>query len=146
MSFLTRYPGQIIIAESPEDIVFGTVMLGDAYGQVISASVVRDADIEELMAAGSIYAALLSNPNFQFKFKTSFRNNVTPPGFAELINFPFAGIKGRIMPPITVDWEEKGHRGLSIEAKSWDAFAGSQQGGGNAYTFNGTTYTPIADA
>lgn len=145
MSFLTRYPGQIIIAESPADIVFGTVMLGDAYGQVISATVSREADVEELMAAGSIYAALLSNPNFQFKFKTSFRNDVTPPGFAELITFPFAGIKGRIMPPIVVDWEEKGHRGLSIEAKSWDAFEATNQGGGSAYTFNGSVYTPIAD-
>lgn len=143
MSFTTRYPGQIIIAESPEDIVFGTVMLGDTYGRVISASVVRDADIEELIAAGSIYACLLSNPNFQFKFKTAFSDDVTPPSLAELITFPFAGIQGRILPPITVDWEEKGHRGLSIEAKSWDKFSATNQGGGSAYTFDGSTYTSM---
>ena len=143
MALTTRYPGQIIIAESPADIVFGTVMLGASYGQVLSASVVRDADIEELVAAGSVYAVIMSNPNFQFKFKTSFRNNVTPPGFAELITFPLAGIQGRILPPITIDWEEKGHRGLSIEAKSWDKFATTNQGGGNAYTFDGTTYTAL---
>lgn len=143
MSFTTRYAGQIIIAESPADIVFGTVMLGDTYGQVISASVVRDADIEELQAAGSVYAVLMNNPNFQFKFKTSFRNDVDPPSLAELITFPFAGISGRVLPPITVDWEEKGHRGLSIEAKSWDKFAAVNAGGGNAYTFDGTVYTPL---
>lgn len=143
MALTTRYPGQIIIAESPADIVFGTVMLGNVYGQVISATVVRDADIEELQAAGSVYAVLMSNPNFQFDFKTSFRNDVTPPGFAELLNFPLAGIQGRIMPPIQIEWEEKGHRGLSIKAKSWDRFEAVNQGGGNAYTFDGTTYTPL---
>ncbi len=142
MSYLTRYPGQIIIAESPADIVFGTVMLGTTYGRVLSASVTREADVEELVAAGSVYAVLMSNPNFQFKFKTAFANSVVPPDLADLITFPFAGLKGRILPPITVDWEEKGHRGLSIEAKSWDKFAATNQGGANAYTFDGTTYTP----
>jgi hypothetical protein len=143
MSFLTRYPGQIIIAESPADIVYGTVMLGDTYGKVISASVVRDADIDELLAAGSIYAVMLTNPNFQFKFKTMFDDSVDPPSLAELITFPFAGLQGRVLPPITVDWEEKGHRGLSIEAKSWDKFAATNEGGGNAYTFDGTSYSPL---
>lgn len=143
MSFTTRYPGQIVIAESPADIVFGTVMLGNAYGRVLSASVTREADIEELLAAGSVLAVILSNPNFQFKFKTTFSNDVTPPDLAELITFPFAGIQGRILPPISVEWEEKGHRGLSIEAKSWDKFAATNEGGGNAYTFDGTTYTPL---
>ena len=143
MSFLTRYPGQIIIAESPANIVFGTVMLGDVYGEVISASVVREADTSELEAAGSILAAILSNPKFQFEFKTMFRDNVTPPSLAELITFPFAGIKGRVMPPISVEWSDNGHRMLSIKSTSWDAFAATNEGGGNAYTFDGTTYTPI---
>ena len=51
MSFLTRYDGQIIIAESPSDMVFGTVMLGDTYGEVISANIIRAADVEEEVAA-----------------------------------------------------------------------------------------------
>jgi hypothetical protein len=146
MSLTTRYPGkQIIIANSPENIVMGTVMLGNLYGEVISASVVRDGDIEELEAAGSILACIIRNPSFQFKFETTFRLDVVPPGFAELITFPLAGIKGRVLPPITVKWEEKGHRGLSIEAKSWDQFSGTNQGGGNAYTFDGASYTAIVD-
>lgn len=143
MSFLSRYDGQIIIANSPENMVFGTVMLGDVYGEVISASVAREADLEEVMAAGSLLAAILNNPKFSFKFKTMFRLDVAPPGLAELITFPFAGIKGRVLPPIQVDWEESGHRQLSIEATSWDTFAATNQGGGNAYTFDGTTYTPL---
>jgi hypothetical protein len=145
MSLTTRYPGQIFIADSPENIVFGTVMLGNLYGEVISATVTREGDIEELEAAGSILACIISNPNFQFKFETMFRLDVIPPGFADLITFPLAGIKGRVLPPIGIKWEQKGHRGLTIEAKSWDKFADTNQGGGNASIFDGITYTPIVD-
>ena len=143
MAFTTRYDGQIIIAENPEDMVFGTVMLGDLFGEVISANIAREADVEEIMAAGSLLAAILSNPKFQFTFETMFRADIDPPGLAELLTFPFAGISGRIMPPITIKWEEKGHRGLSIQATSWDAFQATNDGGGNAAEFDGTIYTPI---
>ncbi len=146
MAFNTRYDGQIVIANSPSDMVFGTVMLGDVFGEVISANIAREADVEEVMAAGSLLAAILTNPKFQFEFETMFRNDIDPPSLAQLITFPFAGIKGRVMPPIAVKWEEKGHRGLSIKATSWDSFSVNNQGGGNAYTFDGTTYTPIVDA
>jgi hypothetical protein len=71
---------------------------------------------------------------------------VDPPSLAQLITFPFAGLKGRVMPPISVKWAEKGHRGLSIKATSWDAFSATNQGGGSAYTFDGSIYTPISDA
>lgn len=146
MAFTTRYEGkQIIIANDPANMVFGTVMLGDVFGEVISASVAREADLEEVMAAGSLLAAILNNPKFQFTFETMFRLDIDPPGLAELLTFPFAGIKGRVMPPITVKWEDKGHRGLSIQATSWDAFATTSQGAGAASTFDGTTYTGIVD-
>jgi len=143
MAFTTRYDGQIVIADSPDDMVFGTAMLGNAYGEVISATILREADVNEVLAAGSLLAAILSNPKFQFEFETMFRESVEAPGFAELIEFPFAGISGRIMPPISVKWGENEHRTLSIKATSWDNFA-ENEGGGNAYEFNGTVYTPLA--
>lgn len=144
MALTTRYQtNQIVIADNPSNMVFGTAMLGRTYGEVISASVAREADLEEIIAAGSILAAVLTNPKFTFKFKVMFRANVTPPGLAELITFPLANISGRILPPITIDWEEKGHRQLSIEATSWDGFSASS-GGGTAYRFNGTTYNSIS--
>lgn len=145
MAFTTRYQGQIIIAEAPEDIVFGTVMLGDIFGEVESANVTREADVEELLAAGSILAAILKNPKFQFEFETMFRGDVQPPSLAELIEFPFAGISGRVMPPIGVKWSVNGHRMLTIKSTSWDRFAATNEGAGTAYEFDGTIYTPIAD-
>lgn len=143
MSFNTRFEGQIILAPNPADMVFGTVMLGDLFGEVTSASIVRAADLEEVKAAGSVFAAIMSNPKFEFEFETTFRNSVNPPGLGDLLQFPFAGIKGRVLPPITIKWSENGHRGLSIKATSWDNFQAVNQGGGNAYTFDGTLYTPL---
>jgi len=147
MALTTRYPGQIVIAENPSNIVFGTVMLGNVYGTVESASVTRQADIKEVEAAGGILLAIiLSKPDFAFKFKVLFSDDKTPPDFAELIQFPFAGIQGRVLPPIVIDWEKSGHRMLSIEAKSWDSFAGYNQGGGNASRYESGVYTPIGSA
>lgn len=146
MAFTTRYDGQIIIAANPSDMVFGTVMLGDVYGEVISANLTREADVERVQAAGSLLAIILTDPMFKLDLETMFRADVDPPSLAELIAFPLAGIKGRVLPPIQLGWEEKGHRKLNITAESWDAFSATNQGGGNAYTFDGETYTPIVDA
>lgn len=143
MALTTRYPGEIVIANNPANLIFGTVMLGNAYGSVESATVSREADMEEIEAAGgNLLAVILKKPNFAFKFKTLFSADVTPPDLAALITFPLAGIKGRVLPPITIDWEKAGHRQLSIEAKSWDAFAAVEQGGGNVYTYENGIYTP----
>lgn len=135
MSFTTRYPGEIVIAQSAQNIVFGTVMLGDVFGKVESASVTREADIAEVEGAGgNLLAVILRNPKFSFKFKVLFSADVTAPGLADVISFPFAGISGRVMPPITVEWEKAAHRMLSIEATSWDSFGGT--GAGNLVTLN----------
>lgn len=147
MALTTRYPGEIVIAESADNLIFGTVMLGSTYGRVESASVSKEADIEELKVAGNkLLAVIMSNVHMAFKFKALFDDEAAEPDLAELITFPFAGIQGRILPPITVEWEKSGHRMLNIEAKSWDAFNATNDGGANGYTFNGTVYTPIVDA
>ncbi len=145
MSFNTRYDGQIVIANNPSDMVFGTVMLGDVFGEVISANLTREADVERVRAAGSLLAVILVDPLFKLELETMFRADVDPPTLAQLIAFPFAGIKGRVMPPISVKWEERGHRGLSINLESWDSFAANNEGGGNAFQFDGEIYTPIVD-
>ena len=143
MSYTSRYTGEIVIANSPTNLAFGTVMLGTTYGTVESASVSRDADVAELEAAGgSILAVILRKMSFAFKFKVLFSLDKSAPDFADLITFPFAGIQGRVMPPIAVEWEKGGHRMLSIEAKSWDSFSANNQGGGNVYTYEGGVYTP----
>lgn len=145
MSLTTRYAGEIVISDNPANLIFGTVMLGSAFGSVESASIAREADMEKLKAAGGkLLAVILSDPMFSFTLKTLFRADITPPDLADLIVFPLAGIKGRVLPPITIDWEKTGHRMLSIKAESWDSFSATEQGGGNAYTYTNGIYTPKA--
>lgn len=146
MSLNTRYPGEIVIANTPSNLIFGTVMLGDTYGQVVSAGVTREADVEELMRPGGLLGVILRNPKFKLKLKTLFAADTVPPSLAELVTFPLAGIQGRVMPPIQIDWEEKGHRMLSIEVTSWDGFSATNMGGGSAATYVDDSYTAIVDS
>lgn len=146
MAFTTRYDGQIIIAEDPSAMVFGTVMLGDTFGECISANITREADVEKVKAAGSLLAVIMSDPLFKLELETMFRDDIDPPSLAQLVTFPLAGIKGRVVPPIGISWAEGQHRKLKIAVESWDAFSATNQGGGSAYTFDGTTYTAISDA
>ena len=143
MSFNTTYPGEIVIANNATNLVYGTAMLGDAFGKVLSASVARDADKVILEAQGSILAVVLRNPSFAFKFKVIFSADVDPPGLGDLVTFPLAGIQGRVWPGASIEWEEKGHRQLSLEVSSWDSFAATNQGAGSAYSYEGGVYTPM---
>lgn len=124
MALTSRYPSHITIADDPANIIFGTCMIGTSYGQVESATVKRAGDVEELKACGNkLLAAIISNTHFELTLKTLFTADVTPPGLAELIDFPLAGVTGRILPPIDIEWEKAGQRMLSITAKSWDCLS-----------------------
>lgn len=136
MALTTRYPGEIIIADSPDNIVFGTCMLGSTYGQVESAQIKRGSDLEELKGCGNkLLAAIMSNFNFELTMKVLFTTDVDPPDLGELIDFPLAGIQGRIVPSIDIDWENAGQRMMSITAKSWDVLG--TNGAGSAKSFDG---------
>ena len=144
MALTTRYPAEIIIAETPENIIFGTAMLGETFGQVISATVSRDGDTTEIeKGGGQIMAFILSKMRFDFTFDVLFTAEAVPPDMAALITFPLAGIKGRVLPPIEIKWEQKGQRMLTIKATSWDAFSATNEGGGNASSYSAGTYTDL---
>ncbi len=142
MALTTRYPGQIVIAESVSNLEWGTVMLGTTYGSLESATVTRDGDLEKLQkAGGKLLAVIMSNMLFKLDMKCLFSSDVTPPDVGDLVTFPLAGIKGRVLPGIKIDWEKDGHRMLSFSCESWDSFSSTNQGGGNAYTYEGGTFT-----
>lgn len=129
MSINTRYPGEIIIADDPDNIIFGTAMLGDEYGSVESASVTRDADRTEIeKSGGKLLALVLSKARFDLKFDVLFTADKEAPDMADEILFPLAGVKGRILPPIELKWEKKGQRMLSITATSFDNFGNGGAG------------------
>lgn len=141
MALGTQYPGYISIAESPENIEFGTCKIGNDFGEVKSASVKRTADKEELgNCNGALLAAILKNPRFELSLKTLFTLDVSPPGIGERIAFPLVGVTGHILD-VSVEWEESGGRMLSIEATRWDSIGGNPQ----AKYFDGSEWTAITD-
>jgi hypothetical protein len=143
MSLTTTFPDHIVIADSPENIVFGTCMLGETFGSVESASIKRASDLEELKGCGNkLFAAILSNPRFEMTLKTLFTTGATEPVLGGTIDFPIGGIKGRILD-WSVDWEKAGQRMLNITATSWDHL--SVSGSGYAVYYNpGVDFVSIA--
>lgn len=143
MSLTTRFPGEVIIADSPENVVFGTCMLGSTYGSVESASVKRNADLEEIKkCGGALLAAIAHNAHFELTMECLYTADVDPPGIGDLITFPIAGVQGRVLPGAEIKWEKAGQRMLSITAKSWDALS-TNSGAGAAKSYDGTTYTDL---
>ena len=135
MSLETKVPGYIVIADDPQNIEFATCQLGNEFGSVESASVKRTADIEELeKCGGNLLAVVMKKLRFEMTLKTLFTSDVTAPGLGEKINFPLAGITGRVMG-VDVDWEKSGQKMLSIEVSSFDSFV-DNYGAGDAYSFS----------
>lgn len=137
MSLSTTYTGPIQISENSANIVFGTVQvraaIGNAFGNVISASLNRTADQELFnQENGSLLACILRNPRFEFSVRTNFSamSGVVAPGLGETIAFPLAGVVGRIMS-VSPEWGETANRQISIEATAWDSMANP-----NAYYLN----------
>ncbi len=102
--------------------VIGTAMLGEAFGMVKRASIVRTGEREEIKDdAGVLRVLLINNPGFTLMLECCFDAAVTPPGLLEQITLPYVGVVGRVMEGVSLLWEEGGERGLSIPVAQWDA-------------------------
>jgi hypothetical protein len=140
MALAAQYPGHIVIADDPQNIIFGTCQVGDEFGEVKSASVKRTADKEDLAnAKGSLKAAVLRNPRFELTLETLFTADVAAPGLGEQIAFPLVDVVGRILD-VEVKWEDASGRMLSITATKWDSLNGE-----TAEHFDGNTWTDVED-
>ncbi len=122
-------------------LVVGSAMLGDDFGMVVTATVTRDGEKEEIEAAGgNLRAVVMKKLKFELEMECIFDSTVTPPGIFDAITLPFAGVEGRVMKA-SIKWERGKERMLSISATSWDALEGAA-----AYTLNTATGTFTAIA
>jgi len=102
--------------------VIGTIMLGEAFGTVKRATVVRTGEREEIKDdAQTLRVLLINNPGFTLVLECCFDAGVTPPGLLETIVLPYVGVSGRVMEGVSLMWEEGGERGLSIPVAQWDS-------------------------
>lgn len=140
MALATQYPGFIVIAEDPQNIIFGTCQISDAFGEVKSAGIKRTADKEELdNAKGALKAAILKKPRFELTLKVLFTAEKDAPGIGEQIVFPLVEVVGRILD-VSIDWEDNTGRMMTLTATKWDSLTGE-----TAETYDGSAWTPIVD-
>jgi hypothetical protein len=115
-------------------IVWGTMMLGDDFGEIQSASVKRTADKKEIEnGAGNLRAFLLTKARFELSFEVLFDSDVAAPGLMDAIDFPLVAVTGRVLD-VTPKWEKGKERLLTIEASYWDSLAAA-----TLYTLNPVT-------
>lgn len=119
MGLDTQYPENLLIGD--DAVVWGTAMLGTAFGQVKSASLDRNADQQQILNGNTTLRALiLTNPRTALSLTTTFDEDVTAPGLGEEVSFPLVGVTGRITS-VKPAWSENGARELQIEASHWDS-------------------------
>lgn len=122
MAFETNIPSHVLIGD--ENVVFGTIELADAYGEVVSATVSREADLVEVEnRVGGLKAAILNKPRFELEMEVQFDAAVALPELGGSIAFPFASIRGRIMGGIQLVWSNKAAKMVKFKATHWDSMA-----------------------
>lgn len=122
MSFNTNIPGHVLIGD--EDIVFGTVMLGEDFGEITKCDLERTGkQIEIENNRNGLRALIIANPGFSLNLETTFDASVEPPAIGDPITFPYAGVIGRVLEGAKITWESKGSRKLSFKAAHWDSMA-----------------------
>lgn len=137
MSFSATFGDHLLIEGAAT--VFGTAMLGAAFGTVKSARLQRTGNVVELEdGAGALRAVIIANPGLQLTLECAFDRTVAPGPFA-VIQFPLLGIAGRVMPGVEITWELGGERGLRISVSQWDSLVNS-----TAYRVNPVTGDEIA--
>lgn len=134
MSFNTNIPGHILIGD--DNIVFGTAMLGNDFGQIATCNLQRTGNkVEVENNAGGLRAVIIANPGFELDLEVQFSSDVEVPAMGDPIVFPLAGVQGRVMEGASIKWSAKGTRMLSFKASYWDSM-------GTPVTVDGvTTYT-----
>ena len=100
---------------APYTGIVGTAMLGEAYGVIKRATVVRTGKRVEIVDdAETLRLLIINNPGFTLTLECCFDVGISPPGLMDAFTIPYIGVTGRVMEGTTLMWEEGGERGLSI--------------------------------
>lgn len=105
-----------------DDIIIGTCMLGDDFGQILSADLERTADTREIKdCLDRLKALLMTNSGFKYTFTALFpASGTAEPEIGDLIELPYIETTGIVMPGTKIAWSAGGERAITIVAQSWD--------------------------
>ncbi len=124
-TLMTFYPNDVLLLGSAQPVI-GTAMLGEAYGVIKRATVVRTGKRVEIVDdAETLRLLIINNPGFTLTLECCFDVGISPPGLMDAFTIPYIGVTGRVMEGTTLMWEEGGERGLSIPVAQWDSMVGA---------------------
>lgn len=117
----TLLPHDMLILGNAQPVL-GTAMLGEEFGIIKRATLVRAGKREEILDdAKTLRLLLITNPGFEVQLECCFDATVAAPGLLEIMTLPLVGVVGRVMEAVSVVWEEGGERMLSIPLAQWDS-------------------------
>lgn len=124
--FSTTHGDDFLVISNDTELIFGTAMLGNAFGAIKAAVIKRTGEREMFSTkAGVLKLILIKNPGYEMTLKCAFDKSVVAPGIGESLSLPLVGVTGYVMEGVTIEWESGSERGLSIPVSSWDAFQGA---------------------
>lgn len=122
MSDTTVIGGFVEVNNGDSRTVFGTAMLGKAFGEITSMGLSRDA--EKILVEGGwkqVVAYFLTNFSWKLELEIQVDSEVDMPGVGDMIQFPLVGIKGRIEPGLKISQPNGGVRTMSMSVTSYDS-------------------------
>jgi hypothetical protein len=115
----TLYSNDVLLLG--DTVIWGTCMLGDDLGTVVSCRLKRTGNLQDLSDQnGILKAMLLLNPRYELELETVFDAGVAVPGLFDVIDFPYLELSGRVTEA-DIAWERGTERALSIRASQWDS-------------------------
>lgn len=127
--FNTNIPNHILIGD--DKVVFGTVMLGDTYGEVLKFDLDLSGAETEIEGSRGLRAFIINNVKLMADIETLCDEDVEEPGIGDPLPFPLAGVTARVLSA-KVGWEAKGGRKLTIKAMFSHSMAVTLEGVGEA--------------
>jgi hypothetical protein len=127
MTFATTFGPHDVLLLGDAVPVLGTAVLGDDFGVIKRATLVRTGKREMILDdAESLRVLLINNPGFECELECCFDASVAAPGLLESIELPLVGVTGRVMEGVTVLWEEGSERMLRIPVAQWDSMESAE--------------------
>lgn len=103
------------------NIVRGTCELGNAFGQIESATWRKMGDEDDVPdCGGGIQAHIISNPRAEFELTAIFPSAAALPTLGQAISFPAEGVTGNVLS-FEITWESAGSRKIKITAGQWES-------------------------
>lgn len=121
-TFETPRPGFVVVQSDGVAHEFGTYMFNSEFGEVTKFDIGRLADeVSVTGGMGQVIFYILKNFRYEITVEIIQDKAAKLPGPGDLIEFPVAGIKGRVKGDVKITADDSNAHKISLTASSWDS-------------------------